>query len=82
MALIALKAFCDLILAGANSYVLHVGQHPVIALSGNDGAQYLLACLSGHVRDDVGELNNHLGERFLHMLYVAPLTAQQAFALA
>ena len=48
-----------------------------IALPGDDGAQDPLAGFPDHIGNDVGQLQIHLRQRLLHVLYVLPLVAQQ-----
>ena len=78
----ALQALGDLVLAGADARILQAGQSQAIALTGDDGAQDLLARLAGHVGDDIGQLDVHLGQGLLHVLHEAALAAQQHGALA
>jgi len=66
----------------ADAHVLHCGQHRAVALAGDDGAQDLLAGLPHYVRNDVGKLDVHLGERLLHVLHVPTLALQQHATLA
>ena len=56
-----------------DAHVLHRAQHQAIPFSGHDGAQDLLARLTDHVGDDVGELDVHLRECLLHVLHIAGL---------
>lgn len=79
---IALQALGDLVLAGADARVPEFGQGQTIALTGDDGAQDLLPRLAGHVGDDVGQLDVHLGQGLLHVLYETALAAQQHGTLA
>jgi hypothetical protein len=66
----------------ARARVFHSIQHLPVTLNFDDGAQDLLARLAHHAGDDVGQLNVHLRQRFVHVLNVASLAAQQHAALA
>ena len=67
---------------GLDTHILHPCQGVRIALPGNDGTQDLLARLTPHIRDHVGQLNVHLHQRLLHVLNVPGLQPQQHGTLA
>ena len=78
---VALQALGDLFGTGADARILHRRQRVTVTLASDDGAQDLLPGLAHHVGDDIGELDVHLRERFLHVLHVARLALEQHLPL-
>ena len=79
---IAIQAAGNLFIAGMNPGVFHRRQRVRVALTGHDSAQDGLATGAHHVGDHVGQLDIHLHQRLLHVLYTARLRAQQGVALS
>ena len=79
---VAEQAGGDLGLAGVDARVTVGGQRVRVALAGNNGTYDLLTRGTGHIADDVGELDVHQRHRLLHVLHRAALVAQQPGALA
>lgn len=78
---VALQAFGNLVLAGADAHVFHRSQYLSLSLASNDGAQNFLPCFSYGAGDDAGELDIHLRKRFLHVLHITPLGFQEHSSL-
>ena len=78
----ALEALGDLLLAGADAGVAHGCEHMAVPLPGINGPQDAQAGFSGHVGNDVGKLQIHLGERLLHVLDGPGLGSEQGLPLA
>ena len=74
---VPLQAFGDFINAGADTSIFHRAQDVTITFASHDCTQNFLASLARDVGDDVGQLNVHLRERLLHVLYMPALIFEQ-----
>src|SRR6478736_6313481 len=72
------EAFCDGLVAGANSRITELGQRVYVSIAVEDRIKNRQSCRSGDIADDMVKLQVHLIERFLHVLDMTGCQIDQA----